>query len=279
MWRNTAVVCPRLKLPVWQAEKFWIFQLEKSLANIELTTCQKYACAECCCLSLQKSESLSCPLITWLILCQSHIRLVLGFKDARFFLQATAGGLPPQETMPVGPKDAMEKCPCTVYNEAQSVVKGYIPQYSISVRHQGPLGTYAAWDNRLLQQLIYRWSRMTICLGQGSEWYWATAGGIRVGLPHGASQERCQRFSRYDSPPSRQQRCLWINPDSTKKVAKKQERSTYRLWGYWGFSPNGRRVIAAWSKPGEKLKSNSSLGTASTISELLQWFKYITMYM
>ncbi len=28
---------------------------------IELTTCQKYACAECCCLSIQKDDSLSCP--------------------------------------------------------------------------------------------------------------------------------------------------------------------------------------------------------------------------
>ncbi len=28
---------------------------------IELTTCQKYACAECCCQNLQKAESLSCP--------------------------------------------------------------------------------------------------------------------------------------------------------------------------------------------------------------------------
>ncbi len=28
---------------------------------IEFTTCQKYACAECCCQSLRKAEAISCP--------------------------------------------------------------------------------------------------------------------------------------------------------------------------------------------------------------------------
>ncbi len=38
-------------------------ELCSSLLNkpIELTTCQKYACAECCCQSLLKAESLCCP--------------------------------------------------------------------------------------------------------------------------------------------------------------------------------------------------------------------------